>query len=90
MGWLTWIVVGLLAGVLAKMVMPGTRDEPGGLVGTTLLGIVGAVVGGWMCNLFLNQSGANGINVFSIVVAFVGACIVIGVMRAFSSSKQSY
>jgi uncharacterized membrane protein YeaQ/YmgE (transglycosylase-associated protein family) len=81
MNWIAWIVVGLLAGVLAKWIMPGTKDEPGGMVGTTLLGIVGAVIGGWMCNLFLNQPGANGVNLFSIIVAFIGSCIVIGVMR---------
>jgi len=81
MNWIAWIVVGLLAGVLAKWALPGTKDEPSGLLGTTLLGIVGAVIGGWMCNLFLNQPGANGINLFSIIVAFIGSCIVIGVMR---------
>ena len=47
MGLLSWIIVGLIAGFLAKFVMPGTRDEPGGFLGTMLLGIVGAVVGGW-------------------------------------------
>ncbi len=91
MGWIAWIVVGLLAGMLAKMAVPGTREEPNGFFGTTVLGILGAVIGGWMCNLFLNQQGANGINLFSILVAFIGACIVIGVMRMFDrNNTQSY
>jgi len=89
MSWLAWIVVGLVAGVLARMAMPGTRDEPSGLLGTTLLGVVGAVVGGWMCNLFMSQPGANGINAFSIIVAFLGSCIVIGMMRMFTRSSMS-
>jgi len=89
MSWLAWIVVGLIAGVLAKIVMPGTRDEPRGFLGTTLLGIVGAVVGGWMCNLFMNEPGANGINLFSIVVALIGACIVIGGMRIFTRNSMT-
>jgi len=46
MGLLAWIIVGVIAGFLAKMVMPGARDEPSGFLGTMLLGIVGAVVGG--------------------------------------------
>ena len=41
------LLVGLVAGMLAKWVMPGTKDEPSGFLGTTLLGIVGAVIGGW-------------------------------------------
>ncbi len=87
MSWIAWIIVGLVAGVLAKWVMPGTKDEPSGFLGTTLLGIVGAVIGGWMCNLFLNEQGANGINVFSVIVAFLGSCIVIGLMRLFSRPR---
>jgi uncharacterized membrane protein YeaQ/YmgE (transglycosylase-associated protein family) len=87
MSWIAWIVVGLVAGMLAKWVMPGTKDEPSGFLGTTLLGIVGAVIGGWMCNLFLNQQGANGINLFSVLVAFIGSCILIGVVRMFSRNS---
>jgi len=90
MGWLAWIVIGLVAGVIAKMVMPGTRDEPSGLIGTMLLGIVGAVVGGWIWTLVLGSGGANGINLGSLFVAFVGSCIVIGVMRLFNRSARAY
>lgn len=90
MGWLAWIVIGLLAGMVAKMVMPGTRDEPSGMLGTMLLGIVGAVVGGWIWNLFLGAPGATGINLGSLFVAFVGSCVVIGIMRLFSRSASAY
>jgi len=45
MGILGWIVVGFLAGLLAKVLVPGGSKEPGGFVGTTILGIVGAIVG---------------------------------------------
>ena len=87
MGILAWIIVGVVAGFLAKMVMPGTRDEPSGFLGTMLLGIVGAVVGGWVWNLFLNRPGATGIDIGSIIVAFVGSCIVIALMRLFTGRK---
>ena len=86
MGIIAYIIVGLIAGFLAKMIMPGTRDEPSGFLGTMLLGIVGAVVGGWTWNIFLNRPGATGVDAGSILVAFVGSCIVIGLLRLFSRS----
>ena len=90
MSWLAWIIVGLIAGFLAKLVMPGTKDEPSGFLGTMLLGIVGAVVGGWCWNLFLNRPGATGVDIGSIVVAFVGSCLVIGLMRLFDRRTTTY
>jgi len=90
MSWIAWIIVGLVAGLIAKMVMPGAKDEPSGFLGTMLLGIVGAVVGGWVWNIFLGSQGANGINFGSIIVAFVGSCIVIGLLRLFDRSARTY
>jgi len=78
---LAWIVVGVIAGFLAKALMPGTRDEPSGFLGTMLLGIVGAVVGGWIWNVAFSQAGATGINFGSILVAMVGSVIVIAISR---------
>jgi len=89
MGILAYIIVGLIAGFLAKMVMPGSKSEPGGFVGTILLGIVGAVIGGWTWNMFLNRPGATGVDVGSIFVAFVGSCIVIALLRLFNRSGAS-
>jgi uncharacterized membrane protein YeaQ/YmgE (transglycosylase-associated protein family) len=84
MSWIAWIIVGLVAGFLAKLVMPGTRDEPSGFLGTLLLGIVGAVVGGWIWNIAFNAPGATGINGWSILIAFIGSCILIALMRLFT------
>lgn len=53
MGIISWIVLGLLAGVVAKILLPG-RD-PGGLIGTTLIGVAGAFVGGWISSSFLDR-----------------------------------
>jgi uncharacterized membrane protein YeaQ/YmgE (transglycosylase-associated protein family) len=89
MGIVAWIVVGIIAGFLAKLVMPTTRDEPTGFLGTMLLGIVGAVVGGWIWNLLLHRPGATGINIGSIVVAFVGSCVLIGLLRLFDRSGRA-
>lgn len=90
MSWIAYIVVGLIAGFLAKLVMPGTEDEPSGFIGTMLLGIVGAVLGGWIWNLVLHEQGANGVNIGSIFVAFVGAVIIIGVLRLFTRARTTY
>ncbi|MGC5343243.1 GlsB/YeaQ/YmgE family stress response membrane protein [Streptomyces sp. DT24] len=48
-----WIILGLLAGLIAKLLLPG-RD-PGGIIGTTLIGIVGAFLGGWISSRFLDR-----------------------------------
>ena len=78
---IAWIVVGIIAGFLAKYVVQG--EGPGGVVGDLIVGIVGALIGGWVFNLF-GHAGASGINVYSIVVAFVGAVILLFIMRAFT------
>ena len=78
MGIFAWIVVGLIAGALAKLIMPG--DDPGGIIVTILLGIVGAFVGGFVVNL-LGGAGVSGFNLWSIVVATIGAIILLAIYR---------
>ena len=89
MGILAWIVVGLVAGWLASQVMRGGGY---GLIGDIIIGIVGAVIGGFLAaNLLHMPDAVNGINVTSILVAFVGAVILIAILRMFSrSSRRSY
>src|SRR5438874_12007961 len=65
MGSIAWIVLGLIAGVLAKMIMPG-RD-PGGIIVTILIGIAGALVGGFVFSLF-GGGGVTGVDLRSIIV----------------------
>ncbi len=85
MGILAWIVVGLVAGWLASQVMRGGSY---GLVGDIILGIVGAVIGGFLAATFLNVPDAvTGINVTSIFVAFVGAVILIAILRMVSGRR---
>ncbi|WP_395093637.1 GlsB/YeaQ/YmgE family stress response membrane protein [Armatimonas sp.] len=81
MRFIAWIVVGLIAGVIAKALMPGSREEPSGLLFTILLGIVGAVIGGFLSGMLLGGGGANGINISSIVISVIGACVFIGILR---------
>jgi uncharacterized membrane protein YeaQ/YmgE (transglycosylase-associated protein family) len=85
MGLLGWLIVGLIAGILAKWVVPG--EGPGGLLGDIVVGIVGAFIGGWVFNFF-GHVGVTGVNLGSIVVAFVGAVILLYIMRAFSGRRS--
>lgn len=81
MGILSWIVVGLIAGWLAGQVMRGGGY---GLVGDIILGVIGGLVGGYLAGaLFGVADAVNGINVVSIIVAFIGAMILIGLSRMF-------
>ena len=78
MGLISWVVVGLIAGLLAKWVMPGS--DPGGIFVTALIGMAGASVGGFVVGI-LGGSGATGFNVWSVLVAMLGAVILLYVYR---------
>ena len=80
MGLLSWIVVGLIAGWLANQMM---RSGRGNLVTDIIVGIIGGLVGGWLAGtLFGVPNAVNGVNVGSIVVAFLGAVAAIAIVRA--------
>lgn len=79
MGILAWIVVGLIAGVLAKIAMPG--PDPGGVILTIVIGIIGAVVGGLIVNNLLGGPGVTGFDLTSVLVATFGSVILLAVYR---------
>ncbi|EAW0671834.1 GlsB/YeaQ/YmgE family stress response membrane protein [Salmonella enterica] len=79
MGIIAWIIFGLIAGVIAKLLMPG-RDG-GGFILTCILGIVGAVVGGWLATMFDIGGSISGFNLHSFLVAVVGAIVVLVIFR---------
>jgi uncharacterized membrane protein YeaQ/YmgE (transglycosylase-associated protein family) len=80
MGIVSWIVVGLIAGWLANQMMRGGRGNAGTDI---IVGIIGGVVGGFLAGqLFGVPNAVNGINVGSIVVAFLGAVVAIALVRA--------
>jgi uncharacterized membrane protein YeaQ/YmgE (transglycosylase-associated protein family) len=78
-GILAWIVVGLIAGILAKIAMPG--PDPGGIILTIVIGIVGALIGGFVVNSLLGGPGVTGINLSSILVATLGSIIFLAIYR---------
>lgn len=73
MGFLSWVVVGAIAGLLAQWLMGGER---GGWIVTILLGVIGAIIGGWVMSFF-GLGSVDGINVWSILVATLGAVILL-------------
>ena len=79
---LIWIVVGLVAGVLASLVVGGVGF---GIIGDIAIGIAGAFVGGWLFRAF-NANAPGGLG-GSIVVAFVGACVLLLVIRLARGSR---
>jgi len=80
MGFIAWLVVGLIAGWLANAVMRGGR---GNMVTDIIVGVIGAIVGGFLAGaLFGVPNAVNGINFGSIVVAFLGAVVAIAIVRA--------
>ena len=79
MGILTWILVGLIAGILAKIAMPG--PDPGGIILTIVIGIVGALIGGFVVNRLLGGPNVTGFNLPSILVATLGDIILLAVYR---------
>lgn len=83
MGILAWLLLGLVAGWLAGQFMKGGGY---GIVGDIVLGIIGAVVGGFLASTLLGLD-VNGFNILSILIAFVGACIVIAISRAVTGRR---
>ena len=81
MGLLLWLILGAVAGWLASVLMKSDNSQ--GLIMDIILGVVGSVVGGLVMNLF-GQSAVTGFNLYSLLVATLGAVILIWVGRIFS------
>ena len=83
MGFIAWIIVGAIAGFLANQVV-GSRE---GLLMMVVLGIVGGLVGGFIASSVLHVGSVNGINVESIVIATLGAILVVFIAHAAGGSR---
>ncbi len=78
MGFIAWIVLGLIVGILAKWLMPG--PDGGGFIMTVILGIIGAMVGGFISSFF-GFGTVDGFNLGSMVIAVLGAMLVLFIYR---------
>ena len=79
MGILGWIVLGLIAGAIAKLIMPG--DDPGGIIVTMLLGIIGAVIGGFLGSRIFGIGLQTFWNLQTWIVAIIGSLILLAIYR---------
>lgn len=79
---LGWIIVGGLAGGIAKLLMPG--EDPGGCIVTILLGIAGAIVGGWILGLFLPGRGLQPVG---FIGAILGAVLLLWIYRLWAKKR---
>ncbi|HEY5495636.1 MAG TPA: GlsB/YeaQ/YmgE family stress response membrane protein [Candidatus Limnocylindrales bacterium] len=84
MGIIAWIVLGAIAGFITNLIMGGGE----GVVLTVILGIVGAVVGGWLAGTVLKVADVTGINIESIVVAVIGGVIVVALYRMVGGRRR--
>lgn len=82
MSWLGWIVLGGLAGWVANMLM----KEDGGLIKNILLGVIGGLIGGGIVEM-LGGSGVSGFNLYSFVVALLGAVLLIWIVRLVTGKR---
>ena len=80
-GILMWIIVGLIAGALAKLIMPG--KDPGGIIVTILLGIGGSIIGGWLAAMLLGGTGPAG-----LIGSIIGALILLAIYRAVVGRRR--
>jgi uncharacterized membrane protein YeaQ/YmgE (transglycosylase-associated protein family) len=84
-GIIAWIVLGAIVGFITNLIMGGGE----GVILTVILGIVGAVVGGYLAGTVLKVADVTGINVESIVVAVIGAIIVVAVYRMIGGRRTT-
>ena len=85
MGLISWIVFGLIAGLIAKLIMPG-RD-PGGCIITVIIGVVGAVLGGFIATQ-LGYGGISGFDWRSLLIAIIGALLLLFIWRAIAGRRR--
>ena len=81
-----WIIFGAIAGAIAKLLMPG--KDPGGFIVTVLLGIAGAVIGGWIGNALWGSSGVNDWSIGSFVLAIAGAILLLFLYRVIVGRRR--
>jgi uncharacterized membrane protein YeaQ/YmgE (transglycosylase-associated protein family) len=87
MGILGWVVLGLLAGAIAKLIMPG--DDPGGIIVTMLLGIIGAVIGGFIGSRIFGIGLGSFWNLRTWIIAIIGSLILLGLYRLVAGRRRA-
>ena len=78
MSFIAWLVLGLIAGGIASLLVPGRT--PGGVIGAIVIGMVGAVLGGWLATA-MGIGSVNGLDFYSIVIAVIGSVVLLAIAR---------
>lgn len=87
MGILSWVLFGLIAGAIAKFILPG--KDPGGIILTILIGVAGGLLGGWLGSSVFGDTGVSGFNPMSFVWAVVGSLILLFGYRLLVSRART-
>ncbi|MGW3667605.1 GlsB/YeaQ/YmgE family stress response membrane protein [Streptomyces sp. NPDC005141] len=89
MGIIAWILIGLLAGAIAKLLLPG--KDPGGIIITMLIGIAGGLLGGWLGKVIFHVDSVDGFfEVSTWIAAIVGSLILLVLYRALTGNRRSH
>jgi uncharacterized membrane protein YeaQ/YmgE (transglycosylase-associated protein family) len=86
MGWLSFIILGLIAGAIAKLILPGKQG--GGWIATLILGVIGALIGGWLAGLIFNVGYEDFWSIQSWLIAIVGALVVLLIWGFITKSRS--
>ena len=86
MGIIAWIVLGALAGWIASIIMKTNEEQ--GAIGNIVVGIVGAVIGGFLVSALTGSEGVTGFNLTSLLVAILGAVILLAILKAVRRPKR--
>jgi uncharacterized membrane protein YeaQ/YmgE (transglycosylase-associated protein family) len=86
MGWIAWIILGLISGFIASKLVNHTGS---GILMDIVIGVIGAVVGGWIGNA-IGAGGINGFTIWSFVLAVVGAVVVLWIYNAVAGRRTTY
>ncbi|MDQ0785391.1 putative membrane protein YeaQ/YmgE (transglycosylase-associated protein family) [Streptomyces sp. B3I7] len=89
MGIIAWILIGLLAGAIAKLLLPG--KDPGGIIVTMLIGIAGGLLGGWLGKVIFGVDSVDGFFELSTwIAAIVGSLILLVLYRVLTGNRRSH
>jgi uncharacterized membrane protein YeaQ/YmgE (transglycosylase-associated protein family) len=89
MGIIGWILLGLIAGAIAKAIMPG--DDPGGIIVTMIIGIVGAILGGFLASALFDVDVNDGFfDLSTWLSAIIGSLILLGIYRAVAGRRSAH
>lgn len=88
MGIIGWIIVGLVVGALAKAIMPG--NDPGGIIVTCIIGVVGGLLGGWISSAAFGIGTGGFFDIRTWLIALVGSLILLGIYRLVIGRRKTH